>query len=248
MPSKSGLHPLTISIHALLAESDSVRIYRSIPLRRFLSTLSLRRATENANGRYQTDFYFYPRSPCGERHPKKAQKAIRFVISIHALLAESDDRYTAQYLVQDIFLSTLSLRRATPLMQRSSRRASYFYPRSPCGERPLRDALYCTVTEISIHALLAESDAQTVHKINNLQNFYPRSPCGERHYRVRTADCGLAISIHALLAESDLPCGAPQRGRRISIHALLAESDRRCLRRRFCPRHFYPRSPCGERR
>ena len=34
----------------------------------------------------------------------------------------------------------------------------YFYPRSPCGERP-RVVLYIRVsTDISIHALLAESD------------------------------------------------------------------------------------------
>ena len=40
---------------------------------------------------------------------------------------------------------------------------------------------YCEST-ISIHALLAESDA-TLHDIFKLlTNFYPRSPCGERHY------------------------------------------------------------------
>ena len=57
--------------------------------------------------------------------------------------------------------------------------------------------------EISIHALLAESD-----NINS---------------SVNTAD---KISIHALLAESDVVHIAqdPSPGR-ISIHALLAESD-----------------------
>ena len=56
-----------------------------------------------------------------------------------------------------LFLSTLSLRRATsePPLARIGK--SNFYPRSPCGERPLEAALYA-VAYISIHALLAESD------------------------------------------------------------------------------------------
>ncbi len=33
----------------------------------------------------------------------------------------------------------------------------------------------------------------------------------------------------------------------ISIHALLAESDRYSFRHTTQGRHFYPRSPCGER-
>ena len=101
-----------ISIHALLAESDNYGMLQRCPLKRFLSTLSLRRATVTAHT-WQggtTDFYprspcgerqqkcgdgephinFYPRSPCGERLtvPDLGQRNIR--ISIHALLAESD--------------------------------------------------------------------------------------------------------------------------------------------------------------
>ena len=56
-------------------------------------------------------------------------------ISIHALLAESDITVLASILCTSVFLSTLSLRRAT----------------EPIGEITL-DGL------ISIHALLAESD------------------------------------------------------------------------------------------
>ena len=55
----------------------------------------------------------------------------------------------------------------------------YFYPRSPCGERRALLAIH-TKSHISIHALLAESDA----------------PKGSVY------DFKL-ISIHALLAESD---------------------------------------------
>ena len=80
---------------------------------------------------------FYPRSPCGERQywATRARDAQRFLstlslrratavgklvakhirISIHALLAESD---------------WLALSPVRPF-------SAYFYPRSPCGERPV---------------------------------------------------------------------------------------------------------------
>ena len=58
-----------------------------------------------------------------------------------------------------------------------------------------------------------------------------------------------AISIHALLAESDYSNANKLIGiSGISIHALLAESDRRWAAQQSPARHFYPRSPCGERR
>ena len=78
-----------ISIHALLAESDRAAMPVSVPPFRFLSTLSLRRATKDTTARQQiadisihallaesdtadiASFAglcnFYPRSPCGER-------------------------------------------------------------------------------------------------------------------------------------------------------------------------------------
>ncbi len=59
--------PPTISIHALLAESDTGQNLFSGTWTLFLSTLSLRRATAN-----------------------KALQKVEEVISIHALLAESD--------------------------------------------------------------------------------------------------------------------------------------------------------------
>ena len=79
--------------------------------------------------------YFYPRSPCGERQPALYQLYDTYAISIHALLAESD---VAKSLAQGrdiLFLSTLSLRRATADM-----------------------AVSYSKGIISIHALLAESD------------------------------------------------------------------------------------------
>ena len=168
-----------ISIHALLAESDGTESARDRPKEKFLSTLSLRRATLHCKTPITFRHYFYPRSPCGERPGDYVQ-----------------------YNYNNKFLSTLSLRRATihqgqrtefyahfyprsPCGERRSHRAGcrpaqYFYPRSPCGERlcpddkqadfcqflstlSLRRATAPTVLDaarlnISIHALLAESD------------------------------------------------------------------------------------------
>ena len=124
---------------------------------------------------------------------------------------------------------------------------------------------------ISIHALLAESDAHQNRINKSLPYFYPRSPCGERQcwkrHKCRKSQKFLStlslrratdkvleavsrngISIHALLAESDdLHRGEMVLTARISIHALLAESDRATSFAVSVAENFYPRSPCGER-
>ena len=170
-----------------------------------------------------------------------------------------------------LFLSTLSLRRATAVTTLGAGSVRDFYPRSPCGER-----LYGNQLQKSHHLY-----------------FYPRSPCGERPPSVflhcttylflstlslrratilPPADTSsVSISIHALLAESDKNSPALiSNNQNISIHALLAESDMYFLSniRRLLEisihallaesdrgnsifwrpvLHFYPRSPCGER-
>ena len=102
-----------------------------------------------------------------------------------------------------LFLSTLSLRRATVCASIRIASNLYFYPRSPCGERH-----------------------KTAELIINVRYFYPRSPCGERPELLTACAAIASISIHALLAESDtfeeVPTNEEQT---ISIHALLAESD-----------------------
>ena len=124
-------------------------------------------------------------------------------ISIHALLAESDVHHKQHITPHNVFLSTLSLRRATSALQSLAGPGRYFYPRSPCGERPPRMISSIRSISISIHALLAESDALLC---NN------------------PGSC--LISIHALLAESDLQrLTVKTQAAEISIHALLAESD-----------------------
>ncbi len=126
-----------ISIHALLAESDSPNSQKDINCGSFLSTLSLRRATRlmplirfflgiflsTLSLRRATlvapllatggPRYFYPRSPCGERRRRSVKLFRQNYISIHALLAESDKPSERHASSQQEFLSTLSLRRAT---------------------------------------------------------------------------------------------------------------------------------------
>ena len=123
-------------------------------------------------------------------------------ISIHALLAESDNRQPIFFWQAKQFLSTLSLRRATTGHCGDDRSPVNFYPRSPCGERHDCGQYCIRALAISIHALLAESDASS-------QSSAKSTP----------------ISIHALLAESDSTRQTKQTCRVISIHALLAESD-----------------------
>ena len=79
----------------------------------FLSTLSLRRATGASAHAHLPIFDFYPRSPCGERPGVKSHDPGKILISIHALLAESDALLPMRQRPRQTFLSTLSLRRAT---------------------------------------------------------------------------------------------------------------------------------------
>ena len=80
----------SISIHALLAESDWIPLDDGSLFEVFLSTLSLRRATPKGQYKDSALADFYPRSPCGERHLRVLDGSKSSIISIHALLAESD--------------------------------------------------------------------------------------------------------------------------------------------------------------
>ena len=108
-----------ISIHALLAESDHYGFLWPARVRKFLSTLSLRRAT-------YTDL----------------NSAYGALISIHALLAESDGRIPANIMLHFDFYprSPCGERQLTV---RQSGLLLDFYPRSPCGERHLTGGLNC---------------------------------------------------------------------------------------------------------
>ena len=216
-------------------------------LRQFLSTLSLRRATAAKAARGRGGPYFYPRSPCGERqlrYPSRPGK-INFyprspcgerlytdlnssygaLISIHALLAESDYKRTVSLTVFFRFLSTLSLRRATLTNVVSSTGTIDFYPRSPCGERHRSGPYPGQRLPISIHALLAESDLSGSPRRTGRQRFLSTLSLRRATQVARIGVNKRRISIHALLAESDKARVLKRKAGPISIHALLAESD-----------------------
>ena len=109
--------------------------------------------------------------------------------------------------LENTFLSTLSLRRATIRATVLEEVTLYFYPRSPCGERPYYMQWDITDTVISIHALLAESDARTMNVLSGLKHFYPRSPCGERRILVFCGPQGSGfLSTLSLRRATDKRC------------------------------------------
>ena len=171
---------LIISIHALLAESDFIWVDKT-----------------------QSPANFYPRSPCGERQAVCNQLLFDTLISIHALLAESDSQPCCTDTTSTIsihallaesdlirpyanfakpgFLSTLSLRRATPrpctlgwfqyqfLSTLSLRRATCSRP-----SRPSRPPAFLSTLS------LRRATTSQVPTWFGMPYFYPRSPCGER--------------------------------------------------------------------
>ena len=192
--------------------------------REFLSTLSLRRATTKT----KTDEDRYKFLSTLSLRRATVKKSITFyppVISIHALLAESDGFATIIIICIARFLSTLSLRRATHCAIILRRVNLDFYPRSPCGERHSSPLYISTMSKISIHALLAESDGFKRCKKRPRCDFYPRSPCGERPDFGRVLYC-----LRTFLSTLSL--------RRATISRYTA---------RPLSSYFYPRSPCGER-
>ena len=99
---------------------------------------------------------FYPRSPCGER----------LILHVPGVDFQT-------------FLSTLSLRRATPAIAVSSGVWTFLSTLS-LRRATAHVAAVARSHKISIHALLAESDRVCQGDKFRQSHFYPRSPCGER--------------------------------------------------------------------
>ena len=192
--------------------------------------------------------YFNPRSPCGERRGHHSGGGHDLLISIHALLAESDPGRGWPLVLYTDFNPRSPCGERLPSARPGIGSAPDFNPRSPCGERPAQTAI-----------------------AGETADFNPRSPCGERlacplllpeilefqsTLSLRRATSKpfyfwafILISIHALLAESD-GIHSPLIPRLNEFQSTLS------LRRAtslfsscasvLC--NFNPRSPCGERR
>ena len=162
----------------------------------------MRRATRAACGRTASFWHFYPRSPCGERPHRPCWPIFTSTISIHALLAESDQRRGGAFPPSGISIHAL-LAESDRNHAVHDQAVRDFYPRSPCGERPV----------------IAVCEAWA-------KDFYPRSPCGERRqHRVRRRRRDGFLSTLSLRRATGSP-GVRRQSRGISIHALLAESDK----------------------
>ena len=139
--------------------------------------------------------YFYPRSPCGERLENPLCQVVNRRISIHALLAESDEPSTTRRFTNIIFLSTLSLRRATAV-KISCAWSESISIHALLAESDVKLFYHFTgFYRISIHALLAESDSKSAQNSGALLRiwnkfygdcifmltgkavFYPFCPC-----------------------------------------------------------------------
>ena len=215
---------------------------------KFLSTLSLRRATDQGASTQQGEqisihallaesdgtghtsqqpaVYFYPRSPCGER--------------LSTLIIGFLER---------VFLSTLSLRRATRGKVTGGYDRNDFYPRSPCGERRNARPETRQRDAISIHALLAESDRIVKGFCSSDIKFLSTLSLRRATNELLEQSASYSISIHALLAESDYDTSSLLQ---CQVKFLSTLSLRRATTALavllMSSLYFYPRSPCGERR
>ena len=168
----------------------------------FLSTLSLRRATVTPMLTPPSYKYFYPRSPCGERHVFFCHEVQAYAYFYPRSPCGERRLCSVQPSAVVVFLSTLSLRRATPVILFRVKSAS-----------------------ISIHALLAESDTVNIQRPSAKNDFYPRSPCGERPIKFKLDFINQEfLSTLSLRRATKKKIIQPDKSH-ISIHALLAESD-----------------------
>ena len=146
-------------------------------------------------------------------------------ISIHALLAESD---TVLTLIWDVIaISIHALLAESDLRVMDGSKSSIISIHALLAESDNGYGQYYIRARISIHALLAESDHRRGIRRYLGAHFYPRSPCGERLVdAVKLAGTMLFLSTLSLRrATIFLPIHREQHT--ISIHALLAESDTR---------------------
>ena len=222
---------------------------RRPPDKGFLSTLPARGATSWRGALAPAGARdFYPRSPRGERLLWPRQRA-----------------------VLPLFLSTLPARGATSQMPSTLHSTpSNFYPRSPRGERRSNGNSNARPLKF-LSTLPARGATRPMLSLYVLSmNFYPRSPRGERRFSVRMDAEMFGISIHApregsdkfpwarktpmLLFLSTLPARGATESNAITtaqmkfLSTLPARGATYAARHGLASaRHFYPRSPRGER-
>ena len=154
-------------------------------------------------GLLMCNLYFYPRSPCGERLQWEGMRSLSEVISIHALLAESD---SLNFTILPVLF--------------------YFYPRSPCGERLLTGGSSCDDGNFYPRSPCGERRSNqpvTMRTWKFLSTLSLRRATGilAISLRIVFAEFLSTLSLRRATAFSF----ALLYSTTISIHALLAESD-----------------------
>ena len=194
---------MTISIHALLAESDTKRLCNTLKHLHFYPRSPCGERQAIYPNSTPPKEYFYPRSPCGERLVNGGVPLSCFGnFYPRSPCGERLDRWLAG-LKGTLFLSTLSLRRATLALS----------------------ALGGTTIPISIHALLAESDVFSF--CFSVFDFLFLSTLSLR----RATPVRDVIQWEGIFLST------------LSLRRATLKSPIKAHRQK----HFYPRSPCGER-
>ena len=123
----------------------------------------------------------------------------------------------------------------------------HFYPRVPCGTRPLALVQGLALALISTHASLAGRDNMSALSTGININFYPRVPCGTR------LQCGIRVNACSNFYPR-VPCGTrqlfvrhtPYQDQFLPTRPLRDATDVPIAAVAYRA-HFYPRVPCGTR-
>ena len=215
----------------------------------FLSTFPLRGTSTPAARRCRVDGYFYPRSPCGERHHSDMGHCAPVRISIHVPLA-GNVHYTfyALNVISRHFYprSPCGERRCAEL--RRSAATTHFYPRSPCGERR-EPVWYCLTGQEFLSTFPLRGTSLLIRPTALFMRISIHVPlAGNVTISAGRRNGCAKISIHVPLA-GNVRCPRAVLHARvsISIHVPLAGNVQISSRATSAAAHFYPRSPCGER-
>ena len=170
--------PRHVSVHALLAECDSIA---AAPCGKICG--------------------FNPRTPCGVRQAGSAALSIIIMFqSTHSLRSATLNIWLTA--ANTLFQSTHSLRSAT-LSQAAVLARWMFQSTHSLRSATSRFGGPKHHHHVSIHALLAECDLFPSPPRIPGTCFNPRTPCGVRHICTGSIGNNWKVSIHALLAECD---------------------------------------------
>ena len=168
--------------------------------------------------------YFYPRSPCGERPRMRLTGAILILFLSTLSLRRATCVALSALAPKEKFLSTLSLRRATVHALKLA-----------------NPVLFLSTLSLRRATMIQQK------KEKSTRHFYPRSPCGERP----TTENG-STRFDTFLSTLSLRRATFDAMQIIIVIVFLSTLS---LRRATtlpgflvgCIDNFYPRSPCGER-